>query len=397
MTAPMPADDPNAPSRVSAVIQISPRIEPGTGVGAVAHHLECEFAAHGVTTGRITLSDTGGDWTLRIPGRLGLAAQAVWFSTVGTLVVRRRLARQPDAASICHNDALAGDIYVNHGVVHAAMQARGNTWLRMARNPLHLFTFIRDRARYRSRSMHQMVVNVSAESSRELECAYGTIGPPQVVIGHGVDLDRFRPLSDRERRAARAQAGLTKDDFAVLFIGHEFHRKGLPALIEAINVMDETSHLFVVGGTPEMIASERATAAATRLDSRLHFVGAADPRPWLAITDALALPSAYETGPLVVLEALACGVPVVATPTGMVPDLVSDGVNGYVITADPPSITAALCKLRNADGGQLSKAARREAERHSWRAVSRRYLAVLASLKDHAAPSTHEEGNGTPA
>ena len=93
---------------------------------------------------------------------------------------------------------------------------------------------------------------------------------------------------------------------------------------------------MVVGGTPDMIASEAAREPATALAHRLVFVGAhSDPRPWLHAADVLAMPSAYESYGLVVLEALACGVPVVATPTGCVPDVVTDGVNGAVVGADP--------------------------------------------------------------
>ena len=68
----------------------------------------------------------------------------MWFSTVGTHRARAYLRRHPDELSICHNDALAGDVYVNHGIVQAAMRARGHYWLRMVRNPLHLFTTARD-------------------------------------------------------------------------------------------------------------------------------------------------------------------------------------------------------------------------------------------------------------
>lgn len=365
---------------VTMVTQICPRIERGTGVAGVAYHLEREFAARGVATSRVTLSDTRGAWTLQIPGRLGLAVQAVWFSTVGT-IIGRRLLRQRPGLSICHNDALVGDVYVNHGVVHAAMQARGATWLRMVRNPLHLFTFARDRARYRSRHIHRLIVNLSDEGGRELVRAYGRVRPAQTVIGNGVDLVAFDRLSASERAAARDRAGLGSDDFAVLFIGHEYDRKGLPQLIEAVgSLADERVHLFVLGGTPEMIEAQRGTTAATALGSRLHFAGVDSPRPWLDIADALTLPSAYEASSLVVLEALACGVPVVATPTGTVPELVRDGVNGYLTTAEPASIARAIARIQHGDRDAFSGAARSEALQHSWTAVTERYLEALARL-----------------
>ena len=75
---------------------------------------------------------------------LALFRRMVWFTTVGTVRARRFLAERPDAVSICHNNAMVGDIYVNHGVVGAAMRARGNGVWRMVRNPTHIFTFLRD-------------------------------------------------------------------------------------------------------------------------------------------------------------------------------------------------------------------------------------------------------------
>ena len=63
----------------------------------------------------------------------------VWLSTVGGARARRFLAERPDAISICHNDFMAGDVYVDHGVILASMRARGNpAWL-MIRNPFHVF------------------------------------------------------------------------------------------------------------------------------------------------------------------------------------------------------------------------------------------------------------------
>ena len=67
-----------------------------------------------------------------------LFRRMVWFTTVGTLRARRFLLERPDAVSICHNNAMVGDVYVNHGVVGAAMRARGNSMWRMVRNGLRM-------------------------------------------------------------------------------------------------------------------------------------------------------------------------------------------------------------------------------------------------------------------
>jgi UDP-glucose:(heptosyl)LPS alpha-1,3-glucosyltransferase len=369
---------------MTTIVQITPEIGPGTGVGAVAYHLEQEWQRRGVDVRRFTLDEAGGAWLPRlgggVSGRLALIARVVWFSTVGTQRARRYLRRHPGAVSVCHNDALAGDVYVNHGIIQTAMQARGHYWFRMARNPLHLFTTVRDRRRY-TRATHRLVVNLVREEERLLREAYPGLAIPTVVIGNGVDVDRFRPPSGDERERARARLSLGPAARCVLFIGNEFGRKGLPALIDAVARLDDDTYLFVVGGTPEMVLAEASRPAAKRLGSRLVFVGAqGDPRPWLEAADVLASPSAYESYGLVVLEALACGVPVVATPTGCVPDVIVEGVNGAVTGGTAEQVEEGLRRILSGDLAAMRAAARQSAEGHSWSAVAARYLDALAQL-----------------
>src|SRR5690606_29494482 len=94
-------------------------------------------------------------------GRLRHAAFVVCFSTVGTVRARKAVRNlPPGGVSICHNDALAGNVYVNHGVLTSAMRARGSfVWL-MVRNPLHILTAVRDHYRYRF-GTHDAVVSLS--------------------------------------------------------------------------------------------------------------------------------------------------------------------------------------------------------------------------------------------
>lgn len=371
---------------MTTIVQITPEIGPGTGVGAVAYHLEQEWRALGVDVRRFTLAEAGGGW-LPAPsgglvGRLALVGRVVWFSTVGTRRARRHLREHPEQLSICHNDALAGEVYVNHGIVQAAMRARGHYAVRMVRNPLHLFTTTRDRLRY-SRRTHSLVVNLVSDEERLLREAYPRLAIPTLVIGNGVDTERFRPPTPVERHEARAALGVDADQRVVLFIGNEFGRKGLPLLLQSMTRLESSVVVVVVGGTPDLIAAEAGREPAARLGARLRFAGAhPDPRPWLRAADVLAMPSAYESYGLVVLEALACGVPVVATATGCVPDVVVDGVNGAVVDATPEALAQGLARVLAADVGPVRAAARAAAEQHSWAAVARRYLDVLTGLRE---------------
>ena len=367
------------------IVQIAPAIGPGSGVAGVAYHLEREWQRRGIETARFTMSEAGGDWLpgerSGLPGKVIHAAHVIWFSTVGTARARRYLRSHPEALSICHNDALAGDVYVNHGILKAAMHARGHYVLRMVRNPLHVYTLLRDRWRYGSHGPHRLVVNLTTADDELMHRNYPRLRAPTVVIGNGVDLDKFAPPTTSGRAVARQELGLSRRDIAVLFVGHEYGRKGLPVLLEALSGMPANYKLVVVGGTPQMVEATRSLAVSKGLGDRVTFAGqVADPRSHLHASDVLALPSAYEAYPLVVLEALACGVPVIATPTGSVPDLIQDGKQGFVVKAEANALRAALTRLSPLLGDALSRQCRRTAERHSWGAVADEYLNALQSL-----------------
>jgi UDP-glucose:(heptosyl)LPS alpha-1,3-glucosyltransferase len=369
---------------VTTVVQIAPEIGPGSGVAAVAHHLEAELARLGVPTARITLTDAYGSWLPQpgpgLSGKAALAMRVVWFSTVGSVVARNRLRQLPDAVAICHNDALAGEVYVNHGIVLAAMRARGHAALRMARNPLHLFTWGRDTVRFGTRT-HRVVVNLTVEEDDLLRATYPKVAPATAVIGNGVDTRRLRPPSDAERAAAREQYGFGPDDVVVLFVGHEFDRKGLPVLVDAVAQAPHQVRLLVVGGTQDLVDGAKDHARTAGCDDRVHFAGRlADPTSAFHAADVFALPSAYESFGLVVLEALAVGLPVVVTGVGIVPEVVQDAVNGFVVEADAQQIRDRVVELAGMPRDRLRSAARATAEEHGWDRVARRYLTLLEGL-----------------
>lgn len=369
---------------MTRIVQIAPAIVPGSGVEGVAYHLEQEFTRAGVSTERFTMKEARGDW-LPVPGagwrgKAVLALRVAWFSTVGTSLARRFLARRPDAVAICHNDVLAGEIYVNHGILQVAMRARGQYAWRMARNPMHPFTTLRDAYRYRSR-IHRVVVNLMASEDSALRAAHPHLRARTVVIGNGVDVERYRPPTAPQRATARAALDLGPEDVAVVFVGHEFDRKGLPLLIEALAGAPAAVRLVVVGGTPDMVDDAAARAASHGVRDRVRFVGRVpDPVPHFHAGDVFALPSAYESYGLVILEAMACGLPVVVSDVGCVPEVVTDGVTGLVVDRDVAALRAAFATLAAVDRAPWGRRARTVAEQHSWESVARRYVTLAAEV-----------------
>lgn len=363
------------------IVQIAPEIAPGSGVAMVAFALEREFVAVGSQVERFTLETARGRATRSPRSRLGHAWDVIWFSTFGTARAKRFLADRPDAVSICHNDAMTGDIYVNHGVVQAAMRARGQFVWRMIRNPLHLFTALRDRIRYRGHA-HRAIVALSTTEAGLLRREYGTVRAPITVIGNGVDLDRFHPSTRQERIAGRLDLGIPADAYVVIFIGNEFERKGLPLIIDALRGLPDDVILVVVGGTERMIEKARNHATSARAADRVRFAGARrDVVPLLGVADVLVLPSAYEANALVLLEALACGVPILATPVGFATDLVRDG-SGSIIEADSDDIAARVTALREGHRDTQRAAARAAATRFGWAVIANAYLRLADAIRE---------------
>lgn len=366
------------------ILQIAPVIGVGTGVGSVAYHLEKEWRLQGHDVRRLELKDAYGGWLPKpgpgLRGKVVLATRVVWFSTVGTVVARRRIAKLPaGAVSICHNDALAGDIYVNHGVLQTSLAARGHARLRMLRNPLHLFISARDHLRYHGH-WHRAVVNLTTADDEALRSVYPRLSVPTWIIGNGVDTDDFRPPTDTERRAIRDRLGVSESDLVTIFVGHEYARKGLWPLLDAISRSGPRHHLVVVGGDSNMVKELRSRAVQTGCAARCHAVGATDPRPYLWAADALAQPSAYESYGLVVTEALASGVPVITTRVGVAVDVVEHGVTGFFTDATVENLSEQLRTLEGADLGSMRIAARRVAEQHAWRHKATAYLSRLVHL-----------------
>ncbi|GAA1469088.1 glycosyltransferase family 4 protein [Microbacterium thalassium] len=362
------------------IVQIAPHIAAGSGIAGVAYELERQFIAAGASVERFTFDEALGravDPTTRT--RLAHAWDVVWFSTVGSRRAKRHLALRPDAVSICHNDAMAGDVYVNHGLLQTAMRARGNYAWRMVRNPVHLFTAARDRIRYRGHT-HRAVVTLSDEESRRLIEIYDRVAAPITVIPNGVDLDRFRPPTDAERAQARAAMGLAADDRLAVFIGHEFDRKGLPLVLEAMRGIDRL-RLVVVGGTPDAVAAGRRLAAQYDAAERVTFAGTvADPVPHLWAGDLFVLPSAYESSGLVFLEALASGLPIVATRAGVAPERIDDGVNGFLVDRTATDVERGIREVLALDHGTARVRARESVADLGWPGIAARYLDLARTL-----------------
>ena len=160
-------------------------------------------------------------------------------------------------------------------------------------------------------------------------------GPPRVEV---VSAFAGSPRPACPPAEVRRRLGVPDDAPLVVAVARLHPQKGLSTLLEALALVRRrvpTVHAASVGEGP-LEAELRARARELGLD-RVVFTGArANPADELAAADVVAIPSMWESGPLVLLEALQLGRPVVATPVGFVADYVVDGETGRLVPVGSP-------------------------------------------------------------
>jgi glycosyltransferase involved in cell wall biosynthesis len=209
------------------------------------------------------------------------------------------------------------------------------------------------------------------------------------------------PLVEDERRALREKLGADEGTRLVLAVGRFSREKGHADLVRSFAAMLESQpvlnvRLVMVGEGPERERVESEARAAGVL-GRVVFAGhTANVRPYYAAADVLALPSHSEGSPNVLLEAMAAGLPVVATTVGGVPEIATDEENALLVPAhDTAAFAAALGRLLTNDGlaDRLGRAAAaRAVEEFSpesyARGLVRIYQQILAGKSPRATPQT---------
>lgn len=212
---------------------------------------------------------------------------------------------------------------------------------------------------------------VNSEGLRRYMIAHGIRPERLQVIPNSVDIERFRFEPREEKRS--------DPFFRVLFVGRLDRQKGVDVLVRAAAELADV-RFDLAGEGPERDALQ----AQARDLPNVRLLGFRPDVPeLLARADALALPSRWEGMPNVLLEAMAAGVPVVATRVAGSADLVEDGVNGLLVEPDDPrALASALVRLRD-DGPlrtRLAEAGRLTASKHAPEAIADAYKALYRSL-----------------
>ncbi|WP_263422267.1 glycosyltransferase family 4 protein [Arthrobacter sp. StoSoilA2] len=284
-----------------------------------------------------------------------------------------------------HNcESLVGQVLVMHNVFSAEFAARPLSRVQRIKalaNPVRIMRISKEILLSRP-SFGRLLVSVSEGARPDVERLAG--GSDRIyVIENGVDVRRFGQSNDLEVPLLvsdwKRASGI---DHAILFIGHEWKRKGLDELLIAISALPSNCGLIVVGGTSQNRQLYDRKITELGIEPRVLFAGEwADVRPFLAGSSIFCLPSHAETMPLVALEALAAGLPIVLTPECPASGLIVEGLNGSVTNCIPLEIAQAIERTLSLGGGEAnSEKIRSTVYQYDWDTVAKGYVDLVAEF-----------------
>jgi len=249
------------------------------------------------------------------------------------------------------------------------------------------------------------VIAVSEGMRRDILRSYPGIDEQKVsVVYNGIDLDGWQRVDDAE--VVRG-LGIDPDRPAVVFVGRITRQKGLPYLLRAAKLLPPEVQLVLCAGapdTPEIMAEVTALVRELQEErSGVVWIERVLPRHELSAVLSAATtfvcPSVYEPLGIVNLEAMACGVPVVGSDTGGIPEVVADGLTGRIVPLeqvqdgtgtplDPERFVRDLAGVLTEVVGDpglarlMGRAGRMRAEAEfSWGRIAERTLGVYEGLR----------------
>ncbi len=263
-------------------------------------------------------------------------------------------------------------------------------WLKVVTSPRLLTYLGLERLRYAARPGRQVVV--TSDSLKAIMAAsYPACSAMVSVVTPGISMPA-EPVTPALKRAARGLLGLPVEARCLLFVGNDYRKKGLPTLLEALAQLPADVVLAVVGNAAH-IPAFREQAQALEIGGRVFFLGSLkEVGPAYEAADCLVHPTLEDTFAMVVLEAMAHGLPVVVSGPAYcgISGLLRHAVNAMIL--DDPRDANNLAQLLARVLGQqtlqeqLAQGAQEFASQYQWREIALRqqslYFSVLAARKN---------------
>lgn len=304
-----------------------------------------------------------------------LLAISCWWSLRS---LRQRFAFDLIDAHFAYPDGYAATLLGRWLKVPVTLTLRG-TEVRHVRDPALL-----PRVR-KALTRARRVFSVSA-SLQALAREQGVPAQQTQVVGNGVDTTCFAPV---DRAAARARLGLPDDAHVLVTVGALVERKGFHRVLEimpALRTRYPSLHYLIIGGASaegDWRSQLEAQAASAGLSGHVHFLGALSPENLsmpLSAADVFVLPTRNEGWANVILEAMACGLPVITTDVGGNSEVVASPEVGKIVAfGDQAALTGAVAEALARDWNRAE--IRQYAESHHW---DRKISALVEAFRELA-------------
>jgi UDP-glucose:(heptosyl)LPS alpha-1,3-glucosyltransferase len=311
-----------------------------------------------------------------------------WIRPISFAYFSKRL-MQSDFFDIVHSHEriFEMDLLTFHGIPH-------EIWTKKTKKR-SLSLFDRSTAWVEKKGMNHakgpIILPVSNLVKDELLKLYNIPKSKLRVIHPGVSLERFSSVNREDfRYEIRQRHGLSLKDVVVLFVSMNFELKRLDLLLKSISVMVEREKkksnlkLMVVGKGDEK--RFKSLARDVGISNRVVFVGVTrEVEKYYLAADIFAMPSRFDTFGLVVLEAMAAGLPVIISRSVGAKDLVKQGHNGFILSEDPSisEMATSLSSLLEPEKRKLmGENGRRVARLHSWDKTAERVADLYRQLAE---------------
>ncbi|MBD8216440.1 glycosyltransferase family 4 protein [Erwinia persicina] len=287
------------------------------------------------------------DWHIHLcnPLKLGRISRERGFASAARSIWQREnfdLVQSHERIAGC-DIYRAGDGVHRNWLLQRARQLPAWHRTLMFNSPYHRFVMQAEKDMYSAPELKAVICN--AEMIKREIVEQFQVAPEKItVIYNAIDNHAFRPADIALKHQLRQAYQLPEQAHCLIFVGSGFERKGLEAAIRAIAPTE--SYLMVIGRDKNQ-KSYQALAGSLGCQSRVRFMGVQKSTlPFYQAADALLLPTLYDPFPNVILEAMACGLPVITSETCGGAEFISEGINGFVTDAlDIPSLTAAIRQL----------------------------------------------------
>ena len=289
-----------------------------------------------------------------------------------------------------HENVFHGQVHtvhvkpVKHNLfAHVQGLRRVFTCLKVGVSPRLLAYLLLERLRF-ARSPHRLIIAASSPLAEVLSRSFSLLPGQLQELPPGVRIPPLLPEAERLQAQAQARQslGLPSQTRLLLMIGHDFRKKGLGTALKALQRLSALYHLVVVG-QPAQIPSWRTRVQDMGLQDRVHFVGVlTDTRPAYEACDCLVHATLEDVFPMVTLEAMAHGLPLVVSPAPfcLSSALLTHGQHALILPS-PEDDEALAQAVQSLDSDPVStqlrvREGRAFAQTYAWDKLAQRQLAM---------------------